>query len=263
MVTRGRILPMLFLLGACGSARAQGPTGDGLDRPIVYEVASEQARQAAPAQEQGFIEVSGSGAVSVAVDRARVSFAVETRRPTAAEAASVNADLMDSVLGAIRGAGFAGLDVQTFGYSLSPLYSRQVGDTPPEITGYAVGNNVGVTIEDVDDVGRLLDIAIGAGANRVSRLAFEASDTEEARAAALAAAVENARSEAQVIAAALGRSLGPALEVRGGAQMPSPLEDAGALRLSAIVTTPIEVGDQIVRANVTIRFALGPAGGSR
>ena len=74
------------------------------------------------------------------------------------------------------------------------------------------------------------------------------------------AAVEDARVKATTIATALGRELGEALEVRGGSGQPSPRVELGSMAL-ARAGTPVEAGDQVVRANVTVRFALG-AGGS-
>lgn len=225
----------------------------------IYEVAPEQLAQTA---DTGFIEVSGTAWVEVPADRGEVAFAVETRAETADEAASANADAMDAVLGALREGGFPGLELETFGYTLRPEYARPDPQTDPRgrgIVAYVALNNVRATLEDVDEVGRLIDVAIGSGANRVSSIAFTASDTEEARARALREAVSSARAQAQAIAEALGRTLGPALEVRGGADrpVPRPMMDVAMARMEA-AATPIEAGDQLVTANVTVRFALGP-----
>jgi len=110
-------------------------------------------------------------------------------------------------------------------------------------------------------VRRVIDVAIGAGANRVTSVSFYALDTEAARAEALAEAVRNARAEATVIAESLGYRLGPPLEVNGGAQRPVPRRESDMIMLSAArqaAPTPIEAGDQTVTASVSIRFALGP-----
>jgi uncharacterized protein len=119
---------------------------------------------------------------------------------------------------------------------------------------------VRATITDVDRVGAVIDAAIAAGANRISSLSFEASDPEAARAEALAAAVNAAREQARTIAEALGHELGPALEVRGGADSPGPRPFVGDYMMmrAEAAPTPIESGDQTVTANVTVRFALGP-----
>jgi uncharacterized protein YggE len=228
--------------------------------PNIYEVMPEQViDQQAPATTP-FIEVSGTAVVEVPADRAVVSFAVETRAGAAAEASAANATAMSRVLAALRGAGLPGLDLETFGYSLQPQYATDPTRVR-SIAGYAAFNNVRATISDVNQVGRLIDVAIGAGANQVASISFAAANPEPARGTALADAVRNARAQAEVIARELGFELGPPIEIRGGADRPMP-RMMEAMRVQADAT-PIEAGDQAVSANVTVRFALGRALSSR
>ena len=252
---------LAYALTACAGPPARGQStavpSIGSVAPNIYEVAPEQIPAA---QEAGFIEVSSAATVEVASDQAQISFAMETRAETADDAAVANADAMDRVLATLRSGGFAELDLQTFGYSLQPEYAIDNVTRVRSIAGYLALNNVRATVADVDQVGRLIDVAITAGANRVSSISFSASDTGPARAQALADAVRNARAQAEVIAQALGHELGAPLEIRGGAQRPAPRR-VEAMRLAtqaAAATTPIEAADQTVGANVTIRFALGP-----
>jgi uncharacterized protein YggE len=254
----------LILTIACGLTACAGPSAGAQSsartvQPNIYEITPEQLPQTSEAI--AFIEVSGSASVSIPTDEARVSFAMETRGETAAQAAEDNAAAMDRVLEALRRASLPGLDLETFGYSLQPQYSTDQ-QRVRTIIGYVASNNVSAKITDVEAVGRLLDVAIGAGANRVANIAFTASDTQPARAEALAQAVASARAEAQVMAESLGYRLGAPIEVRGGAQRPGPapmIYAETAARAMQAAPTPIEAGDQTVTANVTIRFELGPA----
>lgn len=239
-------LALLGFLAACGG------------RP-----AAAQAVAPAEAATPAFIEVSGSATVAVKPDRVRTSFAVETQGTDADQAATRNAQLMDAVIRAVRGSGVAGVQVETFGYSLRPDYTVTT-DRPPQtrvIAGYTALNNVRASATDVAAAGRLIDAAIRAGANRVSALSFEASDTAPARQEVLTQAVRSATAQAETMARALGRSLGVPLEVRGGAEQPYPRAGGGVMfRASeAAVDTPIEAADLTVSASVTIRFALGGA----
>lgn len=252
------------VLSACAGPSAGGQTTPedpgSLARLYAYEVPTTSgAAQEAQDRGPGWIQVSGTGSVAVAPDRARVAFAVETRASAATEASGSNADVMDAVLSALRAAGLPGLELETFGYSLRPEYSNNNNQRAREIVAYTALNNVRATVEDVDAVGRLIDAAIAAGANRVASIGFFASDTEPARREALALAVRSARTEAEVIAESLGHRLGAALEVTGGAQRPIPAYESAGLAMSARrADTPIEAGDQTVSASVSIRFALGP-----
>ena len=268
MKTTAQTALLAAALAACGGPPAGGQSppapADERGRLYLYEVPVDAGPRLQEAAAAGWIEVSGTGSVDVPPDRARVSFAMETRAETADAAAEQNADAMAAVLGALRSAGLAGLELETFGYSLRPEYEATNDRRGTRrIVAYTVVNNVAATVEDVDAVGQVIDTAIAAGANRVGGISFYASDTDEARREALAQAVQVARSEAEVIAASLGHALGPALEVRGGAQRPTPrMMGAEVLAMSArAADTPIEAGDQTVTASVSIRFALGPESG--
>lgn len=260
----GAVLLLAGVVAACGGRPAvaqPAPPDAGGAHAYLYEVSPEQAAGLA-AQERPFIEVTGNASVTVAPDRVAASFAVETRAPTAAEAASGNAELMDRVVRALRATAVQGLEIETFGYTLRPEY-RYVEGEPARgqvIDGYTALNNIRVRAADVSAAGRLLDTAIQAGANRVSSLAFEASDTEAARREALAEAVRGATMQARAMAEALGHTLGTPLEVRGGAESPYPRGVADVMfRAEATMAraTPIEAGDLTVSATVTVRFALG------
>jgi hypothetical protein len=263
MIRSRQLYVLVATLAACAGSGAGGQAGasPAVERvsPNIYEVVPEQvaAAQQAPAQEAPFIEVSGQAIVELPADQAEISFAMETHAEDAAAAASANAEEMSRVIQGIRSAGLPGLEIETFGYSLQPQYATS-DQRVRSIVGYVAYNNIRVTISDVDGVGRLIDTAVAAGANRVASIAFSASDTEPARAQALAEAVANARAQAEVIAASLGYALGAPLEIRGGAQRPMPIMyDAVRTMQAQAVTTPIEAGSQSVDANVTIRFALG------
>jgi hypothetical protein len=221
------------------------------------------AQQPSVDPDTGFIQVSGNADVSVPVDRAHVLFAVETEAPDARTAVEQNATSMDAVLTALRGLDVEGLDLETTGFDLQPQYERGQGEVP-RIRAYRARNHVSVTVDDVEAVGRVLDTATGAGANRVASLRFEARDTEAARLEALRLAMQEARQQAEVMAEALGLPLGPPLEVHGGAQRPQPPMPLAMARMEMAQTapsTPVEAGDQTVSASVTIKYRLGGGAG--
>jgi uncharacterized protein YggE len=171
---------------------------------------------------------------------------------------------MESVLGTLRSSGLEGLSLATFGYSLRPEYTQTGADRTRSrvIDGYTAVNNVRATISDVESVDTLIDLTIQGGVNRISGVSFSASNAEAAQSEALMAAVEDARSKATAIANSLGRDLGEALEVRGGSAQSTPSLQMSSMEVVR-ARTPVEVGDQVVRANVTVRFAFGPGDSSR
>jgi uncharacterized protein YggE len=208
-----------------------------------------------------FILVTGVGEARIQTDRARLDFMVETQAPTAQAAATQNSDRMDRVIKALRDRGGSTVTVETGGYSLSPVYRQPPRDVNeiPTIEAYRAVNHVKVRADDLTRVGGLIDAAIAAGANRIAGLSFEAKDPEPARLEALRTAVAKARSEAETVAAAMGVTLGTAIEVQTSADYgyppPMPMYRAMEMAQSA-VPTPIEGGEQSIRANVTIRYRL-------
>jgi uncharacterized protein len=232
-----------------------------LAAPALFTALTPLAAQNAPPQEP-FIFITGMGEARVPADRARLDFLVETQAPTAVQASQQNADQMDKVIKALRAAGGTTVTIETGGYNLSPVYRQPPRDQNaiPTIGGYSATNHVRVRADDVTKVGALLDAAVAAGSNRINGLSFEAKDPEPARLEALRAAVAKAKSEAETVAAAMGVTLGAALEVQVNADYgyPPPMPMYRMMDAAAQVAapTPIEPGEQVVRANVTIRYRL-------
>ncbi len=207
------------------------------------------------------IQVSARGTVRQAPDRAGVQFAVETTAETAAAATRQNAATMDRVLAALRQIGIPDALVRTTRIELRPRYDqRRPQEAPPPIVGYQAVNQVAVRVEDIGLVGRVIDAAVAAGANRVTAVTFELADPDTAYREALRAAIARAGSEARVMAEALGEELGPPLRVTTGAmQLPPPEVRLEAARAEAMMAapTPVQPGELDVHAHVSITYRLG------
>lgn len=176
--------------------------------PLVMVLAlSASPAQAQEQSPQTRIVALGSGTVLAMPDGASITVSVETRSRSATEAAEENAARIQRVLEALRSAGF-GEALTTSGYSLRPSYNR---DT--DVETYIANNGVDVALDDVGRAGEIIDLAVGAGANRIGSIAYTTSDQDDARKEALAMAVARAREDAEVMAIAAGGRLGALLEV--------------------------------------------------
>jgi uncharacterized protein YggE len=217
------------------------------------------AAQQPPAEQPRTLSVTGVGTVEREPEKAVVTLAVESEASTARDASERNAELMVAVVAAVRGAGIPERDIRTISYQLVPVYGRPPQDgTPPRIAGYRAMNMVLVNVDSIGRVGRVIDAAIGAGANRVANLSFELRDFETARNQALERAVTAARREAEAVAAAAGQRLGEPLNITTSTMYPEPrpmMMDAIMARQAA-VETPIEAGTLTVRATVNIVYKL-------
>lgn len=204
------------------------------------------AQQEPAAAENDTVTVTGVGSVEAVPDEARMSFGVETRRPTAQAAIAANADAMQKVIAALRGAGAR--ELQTEWVSVYPV-SREEG----VIDGYSVSNSVSATI-DVDRAGALIDAAAEAGANQISGPGMSSSDAEGLYREALSKAVADARARAEILAKAAGRTLGEVTSIVEGGAAPVPYYDRAPGAAEA--ATPVVPGQQETTASVSVTFAL-------
>jgi len=203
------------------------------------------------------ISASAQQEAKVAPDKATLSISVMTRATTAAAAATENAKKQTAVLYALRSLGLTNEQLSTTGYSVQPEYRYQP-NKDPQLIGYSVTNTITVDIRDLKTIGKVIDAALGAGANQISSLEFYASNTDSARQQAVATAIARARADAQVAARAAGGTLGELLEmtITGDRiiQPPRPIMFKTMAAGAADESTPINPGDQTVVVNISTRW---------
>jgi len=209
------------------------------------------------------IEVAGTGEATVTPDRALIYVGVQTKARTAALAGAENARLATAVLEAVRRAGIAREQIGTMNYNVNPSYRYYPDGRKPELTGYDASNTVRIEVRSLDLVGKVIDGALGAGANNISGMSFYASQMDATRRAALGAATTDARASAEAMASAAGGSLGTLISVTS--QMndgPRPiLMQAMAMRGKASdeATPVVAPTEQTVNASVLGRWQFIPA----
>src|SRR5687767_2008842 len=148
------------------------------------------------------LTVTGTGEASAAPDRAVVRLGAIAQAPDAAAAqANVN-EVMQKALAQIQKVGIERRAIRTSGLTLTPIYSQTSGspktDRPaePRIVAYRAGNVIEVTIDDLKQIGRVIDAGLESGANRLEGVNFELRNDQNARTEALNNAVREARAKA-------------------------------------------------------------------
>ena len=208
------------------------------------------------------IEVSGNGDAKVTPDRALVYVGVQTRGRTAALAGQENAKLATAILEAVRGAGVAREQIGTMNYSVNPMYRYYPDGRKPELTGYDASNTVRVEVRNLDLVGKVIDAALGAGANNITGINFFASQIDATKREALSAATTDARLSAEVMAKAAGGSLGALVNVTSQMQdVPRPMPQVMMLARAKVADaeTPVMAPtEQTVTATVVGRWQFIP-----
>jgi uncharacterized protein YggE len=200
------------------------------------------------------LTVSASGKVTVVPDVARVYLGVTLIKPTVREARAAAAGAMTNILAAIKALGVADKDIQTTGLSLSTQYAS---GSNVKIVGYAISEQVQVTVRDLDKAGDVVDAATAKGATDVNGMSFEIADPAKAQNDARAAAVSAAHDSAVAMASAAHVTLGAVVSIAdAGASTPIFYGSASAAVPMADVKTPVQPGTQDVSAQVTVVYEL-------
>jgi uncharacterized protein YggE len=200
------------------------------------------------------ITVSASGKISQVPDVAHVSLGVSVTKPTVKAARADAAVRMTAIIAAMKALGVVDADIQTVGLNLYPQYAN---GSSTKIVGYTVGNQIQITIRDLDKADDVIDTATAKGATEVNGISFDIADPAKALNDARASAVAAAQASAAAMAAAGHVSLGSVVSITD-MSAPSPIYYPGA-RLGAVAAdtaTPIQPGSQDISATVTVVFAI-------
>jgi len=202
------------------------------------------------------ITAIGRGETHLPPTFAIVMVGVSTRAGSATEAASQNAAKVASTLSSLREAGAAAEDVSNEGYNVEQAYNEK-----NQRSGFTARNSIRVRVPRVDQVGRIIDAALGGGATDISSVQFGAASIEDARRAAMTAAVQQARADAEVIARAAGGRLGRLISLSANSGMPpgyGPYMEARLTASDGGVPTVLSPRDLLVTAQASGRWEFVP-----
>jgi uncharacterized protein YggE len=201
------------------------------------------------------IHVSASARLAVVPDIARISAGVNTEADTPREALNRNNAIMIKLIEGLKAGGIAASDIQTSSLTLTPIHIPGEEGRPSTIKGYAVSNQVRLTVRDLSRLGDILDQAVTLGANQTHGVAFQVSNAETLEDDARKLAMENAHRRAQLYAAAAGAKLGPVLRVSEG-----PFDDSSLFQVTKYSghtsSVPVEIGTQSLSVYVQVTYAL-------
>lgn len=238
----------LIIVITAGAALAQAP---GPDHP----------NQGPPV-----LNVTGSAQTHVAPDVATVRLGIVRQAQSARIAQEQVNVVAQAILDGITRLGLPKEKVQTSRLTLSPVYAPRNPDSrdAPRIVAYSASNVVSVTVENIAQVGPVIDAGLNAGANQLEGVNFGLRNDLPARTEALKQAVTEARRKAEAMAEALGVRLGPVMEVsEGGVSiMPRGGGYAGDMMMREMASmappTPVSPGELEIQAHVSIRYRISP-----
>lgn len=235
----------------------------GLAALLALAVLIAGAQEAPPPRT---ITVTGEAERMVSPDVGIVVIAVETRGDTVAAASMQNNTVTTRVMTAIRQLNIAQLTMRTIGFDVEPVYEQPAEGRPmpipPRIVGYRVINRFQTRIPNADptrlstDVGRVIDAAIAAGANRVDMISFSLANPSRVMRELLAEATVDARENARAIAMAAGVTIVRLQSLVAGTAYAPPPSPVLARQAEAAIATPIEAGQLTLRVTVSASYQL-------
>ena len=150
------------------------------------------------------ITVAGNGNVLVPADTAVVNIGVNIRNRDVTKAQQHANEVIAAVRKVLTENGIPAEDINTGYVDLYAIYDYNSFEGGETISTYTANSTLAIRLTDMSLVGKVIDLAFGAGANALNGIQFFASDTQEAEAEALKQAVENALQKAEVLAEAAG-----------------------------------------------------------
>ncbi|WP_054748846.1 SIMPL domain-containing protein [Veillonella rogosae] len=206
------------------------------------------------------IQITGQASRSVAPSYAILTLGITSQNTNINAAKSNNDRIMSDLISRLANLGVDKKDIFTSNISINPTSDYQEGKRIN--TGYNVSNHVTVKINNLDNVGKVVDAAVSAGgANDINNLSFQNDVSQQLSDSLTTEAIQNGRHKAEVIAAALGRTLGPVKTISISTTETSSMDsgyyrNAVMLKASLETTTPVEKGSLVVSQDANITYYL-------
>ena len=200
------------------------------------------------------LTVTGNGKVIAQANAVQLQISVVTKGNDVTEAQQENATIMNRVIQSILSLNIPRENIQTAAYTVSPIYDYIEGKQV--FSGFEVTNTISVKVNDINQVGAVIDTAVQNGANRISSLQFSVENPDIYYQQALSLALQNAQMKATTIADTMQLSLHPQpieiLEESNG----TPIVAYKSIALAEqSVSTPIEQGQMTISATVRVTFS--------
>lgn len=204
------------------------------------------------------LRVVGNAVISAAPDTAHITLGVETSDRSADQAAQENAERMARVLAALKTLGLTDSEISTSGYNIysyDQTFNRNTAEETT-ITTYNVQNRINVTTNDLDQVGKIVDVAVKAGVNQIQGVRFDLADKQELQLQALKNAIKQAKGKAKAMAESAEIILGGIATITEDYGTYAPMNDTMVFKAqeSRGAGTSINPSDIEVSAKVTMEF---------
>jgi hypothetical protein len=210
-------------------------------------------------QEKGQpLVVEGTGKVTAPYDNAKITVGVSDSGPVLSEVVKSVNTKSKNLTEALKKEGVSDKNIKTTAYNIHPQYDYNV--TPNKINGYQVNISYEITVEEIDNLNKIVDAATVSGANNVGGITFDVNEktkTEKLQEAREIAAKE-AKLKAEGLAKAAGISLGKVINISESQGIsPRPIPMYAALKENSTDTSAnIQTGENEISVTVSLSFEI-------
>lgn len=148
-------------------------------------------------ENKNIIKVNGEGMVTAVPNQVTATIGVITEGKDLTVAQKENTETISRIISVLSTFNIPQKNVQTFDYQVNTEYDYVEGKQI--FRGYRVSNLLKVTLDEVNQLGAIINRVIEAGANYVSNVQFSVSDSTAYYLQALQNALRNAHEKAEVI----------------------------------------------------------------
>ena len=212
------------------------------------------------AAEEATISVSGSATVYLEADMAELNIGVRIKSKDLSAGQSECAEKIASVRKTLDEAGIEEKDIATAEFS---IYSyTDFSASGAEKQYYQINHMLNITVRDISSVGKLIDLAVTAGANAVNSISFTSSEAKSAYELAMKNAVADGKEKAEILCEAAGAALGSIRNITFSSNEFGSISNSRSFKMAdgaaaaEEAATEIQSGSVAVSASVTLVFSI-------
>jgi len=207
---------------------------------------------ALPKSENTRIMVEGTALVKARPDLAYLTLGVEQLDKSATLAQQNASYKMNKIISSLEKLGIGRDKMETAWVNLSPRYDYDKGQT--KLSGYTANQQIKVTVDDLEKLGKVMDAVSTAGANNIGGLSFSIKDQSSYKKSALQNAYQEAKTKAETLAGSAGMNLGKVIQINEGRAEIFPPLMGGVQALKVESETPILPGNLEIRGSVAVIY---------
>lgn len=152
------------------------------------------------------LSTTGYGEVIATPDMAQFSVKVVESTMTAEQAKQSVDKVVSDFLSALAKEGVESQNITSSNLYITPQY-HYPKKGKPELVGYRASRSITVTVDQLADLNRYLDLALNSGINQVDNIQLQVKDQEQYQQKARLAAIKDANSKAESLAEGFGKDL--------------------------------------------------------